>query len=220
MGHRDLLSMLHRSPLSTPASREVSSKLARSTIPQVSVCVCDTHQYDHHAQNKSVYRANSTAINTAPQAGGLYRANSTAINTAPQVGGLYRANSTAINTAPQVGGLYRANSTAINTAPQVGPHWTSALTQLQLQLQSPMPCTRYTCPLWHPLYNSTPYRLPRPLSSPHPPTPLTTHSTSRVQTPARRHMDFDPPLRYLSMSVLRETITASIADHSPLSVKW
>ena len=186
MGHRDLLSMLHRSPLSTPASREVSSKLARSTIPQVSVCVCDTHQYDHHAQNKSVYRANSTAINTAPQAGGLYR----------------------------------ANSTAINTAPQVGPHWTSALTQLQLQLQSPMPCTRYTCPLWHPLYNSTPYRLPRPLSSPHPPTPLTTHSTSRVQTPARRHMDFDPPLRYLSMSVLRETITASIADHSPLSVKW
>ncbi|XP_064405533.1 uncharacterized protein LOC135350605 isoform X2 [Halichondria panicea] len=109
VGHRDLLSMLHRSPLSTPASREVSSRLARSTIPQ----------------NKMLYRATSTAINTTPQ--------------------------------------------------------------LQLN-PPPRPCTR----------------LSRPLSSPHTPTQLITHNTSRVQTPARRHMDFDPPL------CLRRTIPSDM----------
>lgn len=33
--HRDMLSMLNRAPLSTPTSREVTKKLARSQLPEV-----------------------------------------------------------------------------------------------------------------------------------------------------------------------------------------
>lgn len=37
--HRDMLSMVNRAPLSTPASREVTKKLARSQLPEVPINV-------------------------------------------------------------------------------------------------------------------------------------------------------------------------------------